>query len=73
MSGPRVSVLMPVRNARPFLAEALASVLGQELRELELIAVDDGSTDGSSDDLREVARADSRVRFAEPVAGWGAD
>jgi hypothetical protein len=44
---PRVSVVMPAYNAEPFVAEAVASVLSQSFDELELIAVDDGSTDGT--------------------------
>ncbi len=44
---PRVSVLMPMRNAARYVRDASASVLGQDFRELELIVVDDGSFDGS--------------------------
>ena len=47
MPSPLVSVIMPVFNAAPFLGEAAASILSQTLSNLELIAVDDGSTDGS--------------------------
>jgi GT2 family glycosyltransferase len=44
---PRVSVLMPMRNAGAFLAAAVASILDQSWTDLELVVVDDGSTDGS--------------------------
>jgi len=44
---PRISVIMPLFNARPFLAETIASLRAQNYPDLELIAVDDGSTDGS--------------------------
>jgi glycosyltransferase involved in cell wall biosynthesis len=44
---PRVSVIMPLFNARPFLAETIASLEAQNWPDLELIAVDDGSSDGS--------------------------
>jgi glycosyltransferase involved in cell wall biosynthesis len=47
MSAPAVSVLLPVRDGRRYLKEALDSVLGQTLAELEVIVVDDGSTDGT--------------------------
>ena len=61
-SGPRVSVLLPVRDAEATLEEALASILDQTLEELEVVAVDDGSTDGSGEILRSAAREDPRVR-----------
>jgi hypothetical protein len=58
---PRVSVVMPVFNAETYLAEAVESVLGQTLEDLELVAVDDGSQDGSRAILERMARADRRV------------
>lgn len=57
----RVSVIMPVYNAEEYLAEALQSVLGQTYQRFELIAVDDGSTDGSSRVLSEFSRRDKRI------------
>ena len=44
-SCPKVSVIMPVFNAAAYLPAALESALGQTLQEIELIAIDDGSTD----------------------------
>ncbi len=44
---PLVSVVMPVHNAERFVGEAIASILGQTLERLELVVVDDGSTDRS--------------------------
>lgn len=49
---PKVSVILPVYNVAPYLEEALDSLVGQTLRDVEIIAVDDGSTDGSGDILR---------------------
>ena len=60
---PRVSVVMPVRDALPYLDEAVESVLGQTLPDLELVAVDDGSSDGSLDRLRAWHERDPRVRL----------
>jgi glycosyltransferase involved in cell wall biosynthesis len=59
---PRVSVLVPVRNEEPFLAEALASLSGQTLGDFEAIVVDDGSTDGSAAVAEAHAHADRRFR-----------
>ena len=59
---PRVSVLMAVRDGGPFLAEAIASIRQQSFRDWELVAVDDGSTDGSNDVLRAAARGEMRIR-----------
>lgn len=47
MTDPLVSVLLPVHDGERFLREAVESVLGQTLRALEVVAVDDGSTDGT--------------------------
>ncbi len=58
----KVSVIMPVYNAQEHLRESLDSVLNQTLRELEVICVDDGSTDASLAILREYEAKDSRVR-----------
>jgi glycosyltransferase involved in cell wall biosynthesis len=59
---PRVSVLLPVRNAEATLEEALGSILAQTLDDLEVVAVDDGSTDASPGLLQAVAERDPRVR-----------
>jgi glycosyltransferase involved in cell wall biosynthesis len=57
-----VSVIMPVHNGEQFIAAALDSVLAQTHRDLELIVVDDGSTDGTPAILAATARRDSRVQ-----------
>jgi glycosyltransferase involved in cell wall biosynthesis len=66
---PTISVLLPVYNARPYLDAAVGSVLMQGFRDFELIAVDDGSTDGSAALLHQYARMDSRVRVIERAHG----
>ncbi len=57
-----VSVLMPVRDARPTLAAALDSLLAQTLTEIEILAVDDGSRDGSAELLTRYGARDRRLR-----------
>jgi glycosyltransferase involved in cell wall biosynthesis len=59
---PEVSVVMPVFNAERFLPGTVDSVLGQTFTNLELVAVDDGSTDRSIDILQGFATKDARVR-----------
>ena len=69
VSGPRVSVVMPVRDAERFLREALDSILAQTLADLELIVVDDGSADSTPAILEEAAGRDPRVRLRRQEPG----
>lgn len=70
---PRVSVVIPVFNAEKYLAECLDSVLGQTLRDIEVLCVDDGSTDASPRILAERAARDGRIRvISRENAGAGA-
>jgi glycosyltransferase involved in cell wall biosynthesis len=62
---PEVSVVMPVRNGRPFLDESVASILAQTLSDFEFVILDDASDDGTTEDLRAWARRDARVRVIE--------
>ena len=61
-SAPDVSVLMPVFDAAATLCEALDSMLAQTLRDIEIVAVDDGSRDASLEILRNYQTRDPRVR-----------
>jgi glycosyltransferase involved in cell wall biosynthesis len=69
MPMPLVSVVMPVRNGAAHLAEAVDSILAQSLAALELIVVDDGSTDRTPAILQEAAARDPRLRVESRPAG----
>lgn len=62
-STPLVSVVMAVWNDPRWLRVAIDSILDQSLRELELVVVDDGSTDETVDILADAERRDPRVRL----------
>lgn len=69
-SRPLVSVLLPVFNAASTVARAIHSIRQQTLADWELIAVDDGSTDGTQELLGALARPEARLRLlARPHAG----
>jgi glycosyltransferase involved in cell wall biosynthesis len=70
MGAPRVSVLLPVRDAHATLPACLDSLAAQTLADHELVAVDDGSRDGSGAYLRSRAALDRRIRVvASPPRG----
>ena len=60
---PVVSVIVPVYNTAPYLHKCLDSVLGQTMPELEVICVNDGSTDDGPAILAEYAASDGRIRL----------
>jgi GT2 family glycosyltransferase len=66
---PIVSVVMAVRDGAPYLPEALQSIQRQTLTNLELIVVDDGSTDRTPDILADFARRDDRIRVVRLQKG----
>jgi len=68
---PRISVIMPVRDGMGTLGRALASLRRQTMTDWELVAVDDGSADGSYEHLLACGRADPRVRPLRAGASRG--
>ena len=58
---PKITVLIAVYNAKPFLPECLNSLLAQTLNDFQAICIDDGSTDGSLDVLNDYADKDERI------------
>ena len=58
---PKVSVVVPVYNVEKYLPECLNSIMQQSLKEIEIIVVDDGSTDDSLSIIEDYAKKDSRI------------
>lgn len=58
----KVSVIVPAYNCAPWLPRCLDSILAQTYRNLEILVVNDGSTDNTADILEKYAQADSRIR-----------
>lgn len=67
MANIKVSIIVPVYNTEKYLRQCLESILAQTLREIEVICVDDGSTDGSPGILKEFEEKDSRVRIITKI------
>ncbi len=59
----KVSIILPVYNVEPYLEDTLTSLLNQSLHDIEIIAVNDGSTDHSEDILRKFQAKDSRLTY----------
>lgn len=69
----KVSVIIPVYNAERHLEQCVRSVLSQTLRDIEILCVDDGSTDASPGILARLAREDARITvLTQKNAGAGA-
>ena len=58
---PKVSIVIPVFNKAPYLSECLNSVLAQSFRDIEVVCVDDGSSDGSQNILEAYYAKDERI------------
>lgn len=66
---PLLSVIVPVYNASPYIRRCLDSILAQKYKNLEIICVDDGSTDDSGDIIDSYAKIDSRIKVVHKTNG----
>lgn len=66
---PVVSILVPVYNVSKYLRQCLDSLVNQTLKEIEIICVNDGSTDGSAEILKEYSETDERVKIVNKQNG----
>lgn len=70
---PLVSVIMPIYNAASFLRQSLKCAVNQTLQDIEIICINDGSTDESADIIADFASKDNRIRVINKAnAGYGA-
>ena len=60
---PKVSVIIPVYNVEKYLKQCLDSVVNQTLKDIEIICIDDGSTDSSPEILQEYVKKDERIKI----------
>ncbi|MGN0197375.1 MAG: glycosyltransferase [Candidatus Gastranaerophilaceae bacterium] len=73
MTRPKVSIILPVYNVAPYLRQSLDSIIAQTLSDIEIICVDDGSTDESGQILDEYKEKDDRIKvIRKKNAGTGA-
>ena len=69
----KVSVIMPSLNVAPYIEECIRSVLYQSLKEIEIICIDAGSTDGTVEILKKYEKADQRMKIVNfGVKSYGA-
>lgn len=69
---PKVSVLVPIYNVEKYLRQCLDSLVGQTLRDIEIICINDGSTDSSPEIIKEYADKDDRiVVITKKNSGYG--
>lgn len=72
MNNPKVSILIPVYNAERYLARCLDSVVAQTLKEIEIICINDGSTDDTTSILCRYQRRDGRIVIIDKSnSGYG--
>ena len=62
---PKVSIIIPTYNVEAYLKECMDSVTRQTLKDIEIICINDGSTDGSLEILKEYADKDPRIVWNE--------
>lgn len=68
---PKISIIVPVYNAEKYLAPALDSVLDQSFTDIEVVCINDGSTDGSGEILERYQKKDNRVKVIKQKNNGG--
>ena len=65
----KISIIMPVFNAEKYLRQCIESVLNQTYKNIELLIVDDGSTDASPEICEYYKNSDNRINFVKIIRG----
>ncbi|WP_104722618.1 glycosyltransferase family 2 protein [Helicobacter mesocricetorum] len=69
---PKVAIIIPVYNVEQYLKQCLDSIINQTLKEIQILCINDGSTDGSLNILKEYANKDKRIQiFNKENGGQG--
>ena len=69
---PKLSILVPIYNVEKYLSQCLESITAQTLQDIEIICINDGSTDGSLDIIKDFAKNDNRIVIInKPNSGYG--
>lgn len=66
---PKLSVIVPVYNVEKYLKECINSIINQTLKDIEIICVNDGSTDNSLKILEELSQLDNRIKIINKENG----
>ena len=69
MENKIISVIVPVYNVEKYLSECIESIIDQTYLDLEIILINDGSTDGSFDICKEYEKRDSRIKLIDKING----
>jgi glycosyltransferase involved in cell wall biosynthesis len=68
---PKISVILPFHNASPYIQQSIQSILQQSFKDLELICIDDGSTDQSLLIVEQLQSTDARIKIIEQTTKQG--
>lgn len=72
MANPLLSIVVPIYNSSETIEECVASLVSQTINDLEILLIDDGSTDDSLEKCKKLASKDNRIRvFTKENAGQG--
>lgn len=69
MTSPKISVIVPIYNSESYIFQCLKSICDQTISSIEILAIDDGSTDSSLEIIKKLAHTDKRIRFVSKKNG----